>query len=85
MLLTGVTENPASLHTAEVMTDIAGLGFTVTRIVKSTPEQLPEVGVTVYIAVCAVFVGLISVPLIFGPLPAAPPVRPPVTVGADHE
>ena len=46
------------------------------------PEQLPDVGVTVQVAVCAVFVGLVSVPLMFAALtPAAPPVRPPVTAG----
>jgi hypothetical protein len=60
----------------------AGLGFTVTITEKGVPEQLPAEGVTVYVAVCAVFVGLVSVPLIVEALfPLAPPVTPPVTVG----
>jgi hypothetical protein len=34
------------------------------------------------VAVCATFVGFVSVPVMLEPLPAAPPVNPPVTVGA---
>jgi hypothetical protein len=50
------------------------------------PEQVPAVGVTVYVAVCGELVELTSVPLILAWLvPAAPPVIPPVTVGADQE
>jgi hypothetical protein len=59
------------------------VAFKVMVTVKVDPVQLPEVGVTVYVAVCAVFVGLVSVPLIFdAPLPDVPPVIPPVTDGA---
>ena len=60
--LTGVTENAAALQVAAVIAVTAGLGFTVTVTVKVEPVQVPDVGVTVYVAVCAVFVGLVSVP-----------------------
>ena len=47
------------------------------------PVQLPDEGVTIYVAVCAVVVGLSRVPLIeVCAVPDAPPVMPPVTVGA---
>jgi hypothetical protein len=63
---------------------IAGLGFTVTVTVKSVPAQLPDFGVTVYMAVCAVLVVLVRVPLMFeASLPASPPVNP-VPAGADQ-
>jgi hypothetical protein len=61
---------------------IAGTGLTVIITEKIIPAQPPEVGITVYVAVCTELVGLTSVPLIFVPLPATPPVIPPVTVGA---
>ena len=62
-----------------------GFGFTVTVTVNGVPAQLPKVGVTVYVAVCAVFVGFIKVPVILvAPVPEAPPVIAPVTVGADQ-
>jgi hypothetical protein len=50
------------------------------------PLQVPLLGVTVYVAVCGVFVGLVSVPLILDcPVAVAPPVNPPVTTGSeDH-
>jgi hypothetical protein len=69
-----------------VMLLIVGLGLTVTIRVKVEPAQVPEVGVTVYVAVWAVLVGLVKVPVMLAaPDPAAPPVSPPVTVGADQE
>lgn len=48
------------------------------------PAHDPAVAVTVYVAVCAVFVVLFNEPVIDVPDPAAPPVIPPVTVGAPH-
>jgi hypothetical protein len=44
-----------------------GVGFTVTVSVKEGPTQLPKgaLGIIVYVAVCAVFVGLFKVPPIF--------------------
>ena len=84
--LAGVDVNPTALQAVLVMLVIAGVGLTVTVTVKVAPVQLPESGVTVYVAVCAAFVGLVNVPVILlAPLPDAPPVNPPVTDGADHE
>ena len=84
MTLTGVTEKAAALHAVAVMAVTAGFGFTVTVSVNVAPTQVPDVGVTVYVAVCAVFVGLVSVPVMLAGVPtlAAPPVIPPVTPGA---
>jgi len=60
-----------------------GFGLTVTVTVKDDPVQLPDVGITVYVAVSTAFVGLTRVPLIFAAaVPAAPPEIPPVTTGA---
>lgn len=74
-----------SLHTTAVMSVTAGIGLTVTVTVNDVPVQVPVVGVTEYIAVCAEFVGLVSVPVMFtAAVPAAPPVIPPDTVGADQ-
>jgi hypothetical protein len=79
---TGVTVNGAALQADEVIFVIAGHGLTVTVTVKGVPVQLPDVGVTVYVAVCAVFVGFKRVPDMFAWLvPVAPPVMPPVTTG----
>ena len=64
-----------------------GLGLTVTVTVNVAPGHGPvgEVGVTVYVAVCTVFVGFVNVPVILVAfVPDAPPVIPPVTVGDDH-
>ena len=86
MTFTGVTVKPAALHGVAVMAVTAGFGLTVTVTVKVDPTQVPDVGVTVYVAVCAVLVGLVSVPVILAGVPtlAAPPVIPPVTPGAAH-
>ena len=62
-----------------------GTGFTVTVNVNVGATQDPVVGVTMYVAVCGVKVGLVKVPEILEPLPLAPPVIPPVTDGADQE
>ena len=67
---------------------MAGLGLTVTVTVNDAPGQFPraadDVGITVYVAVCDVFVLFVSVPLMLVgvPLLAAPPVIPAVTDGA---
>ena len=59
-----------------------GLIVTVTVNVDAVP-QLTIVGVTIYVAVCVVLVGLFKVPVILiAPLPLVPPVSPPVTLGA---
>ena len=44
-----------------------------------------DTGVITYVAVCTVLVGFVSVPvIILTPLADAPPVTPPVTLGADQ-
>jgi hypothetical protein len=47
----GVEVNDDPLHTVFVIVVIAGLGFIVTVNVNEAPEQVPDVGVTVYVAV----------------------------------
>jgi hypothetical protein len=72
------------LHIVAVWAGTTGVGSNVTVTVKVPPVQLPETGVTVYVAVCTVFVVLDSVPEIFvAPLPEAPPENP-VPDGADQ-
>jgi hypothetical protein len=81
-LFTGLTVNAVPLQTVVVRSWIEGLGLTVTVTVNVGPVQDPDVGVTVYVAVCVVLVGLVNVPVIDEPDPVAPPVKPPVIVGA---
>ena len=82
VIFTGITLNKIPLQLVVVILVTAGAGLTVTVTVNVAPVQPPDNGVTVYVAVCAVFVGLLSVPLIFAAAaPAAPPVKPPVTAG----
>ena len=86
--LTGVTVKPTPLQVAAFIAVIAGVGLIVTVTVNVAPGQLPkatdEVGVTVYMAVCTVFVVLVSMPLIFAALlPEAPPLNP-VPEGGDQ-
>ena len=83
----GVIANP--LHTTCVAGCVmVGLGFTVTATVNGEDviPQMALIGVTVYVAVCWVMVGLLNTPLMVA-VPTAfetPPVNPPVTAGADH-
>ena len=72
------------MHVDDDIAVMAGLGSTVTVTVNVPPLQLPDNGVTVYVAVWAVLVGFVRVPLMLvgEPLLAAPPVKPPVTTGA---
>ena len=83
---TGIIVKTSPLQTKGLMLAISATGLTVTVTVNGFPTQkpvVPDVGVTVYVAVCVVFVGLVNVPKIDAcAVPAAPPVIPPVTVGA---
>jgi len=66
----------------------AGVGITVTVIVKGAPAHEPvvEVGVTLYCTVPEMLLlGLVSIWLIVGPELALAPVTPPVTVPIVHE
>lgn len=78
----GVAVKAAPLHADPVIAVTAGTGLTVIVTVNVEPMHVPAVGVTVYVAVCAVLVGLLRVPVTEAPLPAAPPVIPPETAGA---
>jgi hypothetical protein len=49
--LAGVDVKATPLHTVLVIAVIEGFGLTVTVTVNVVPEQDPEVGVTVYVAV----------------------------------
>ena len=85
MPFVGVTLNNTPSQLIAVIAVIDDVGFTVTVTVNVAPTQLPVVGVTIYVAVCCAFVGLINVPVILdAPLPVPPPVIPPVTPGALH-
>ncbi len=57
--------------------------MTVTVTVKLVPGQFAAEGVTVYVAVCGIDVGLVNEPLMLVPFPAAP-IIPPVVIGANQ-
>ena len=79
----GVTVNNTPLQVTPVIAVTLAVGLTVTVTVNVVPVQVPDIGVTVYVAVCWVFVGFTKVPLILiAFVPIAPPVIAPVTVGA---
>jgi hypothetical protein len=62
-VLTGFTLNAFPIQIAAVWLGITGLGLMVTVTVKGLPMQLPaapDVGVTVYVAVCTVLVVLVN-------------------------
>ena len=63
------------LQTVGVKLLIAGFGLIVTVTVKVGPEHVPDVGVTVYVAVVDALVVLVRVPVIDAPLPADPPEK----------
>ena len=62
--LLGVSVNVEPLQTFIVFAAMLGVGLTVTVTVNGVPVQLPEPGVTVYVAVCTELVVFTSVPLI---------------------
>ena len=79
----GVIENEFPLQISNGGTVTIAFGLMVTVYVNEGPSQFPVLGITVYVAVCATLVGFVSVPLrVVCPVAAAPPVKPPVTVGA---
>ena len=82
--LTGVMLNALPLQAEPVIAVMDEFGFTVTVTTKLLPVQLPDTGVTVYLAVCVVLEISVSFPDILEAAVefAAPPVMPPVTVGA---
>ena len=80
----GITVKLVPLQVVAVIAVITAIGFTVTVTVNGVPVQLPEVGVTVYVAVCTALVGFTNVWLIDAPVAVTPPVIPPVTTGVDQ-
>ena len=81
--LVGVTVNNTPLQLTPVIAVTLATGLIVTVTAKLAPVQVPDTGVTVYVALCWVFVGLTKVPLMFiAFVPVVPPVNPPVTTGA---
>ncbi len=82
----GVVLKATPVQVVSVIAFTAAFGLMVTVTVNVVPApQLTVLGVTVYVAVCALLVGLFIVPVILAALvPLAPPVIPPVTPGADQ-
>jgi hypothetical protein len=60
----GVTTNVMPLHTVVLIATTSGVGFTNTVTVNIAPVQLPDFGVTLYVAVLSVFVRFNNVPVI---------------------
>ena len=80
---TGVTVKLMPVQLTVLIAVTAATGLTVTVNWNVAPVQLPVNGVTVYVALCSVFSGLVRVPNNpFCVVPNAPPVIPPVTIGA---
>ncbi len=76
--------NDTPLHVVALIGVTAAFGLIVTVTVNVDPvPQLTVVGVTIYVAVCELLVPFAKLPVILAaPLPLAPPVIPPVTLGA---
>ena len=82
----GAILKTSPLQIVTILFAMTGFGLTVVVTVNVAPLHNPLVGVTVYVAVCGILVGLVSVPLTFDcAVAVAPPVKPPVTTGnVDH-
>jgi hypothetical protein len=80
---TGDTVNSTPLHTTLLIAVTSGVGFNVTITVNAAPTQLSDLGITVYVTVCVVFVRFSRLPnTVVGLFVAdAPPVTVPVNVG----
>tara|TARA_R110002020_G_scaffold163582_1_gene349670 strand:- start:89 stop:355 length:267 start_codon:yes stop_codon:yes gene_type:complete len=78
----GFTVKVSPLQIVGVWVGMTGLGLTLTVTVNVFPTQVPEVGVTVYVAFSGVLVLLVRVPVMFAPLPDDPPLRPAGREGA---
>ena len=84
----GVYENATPLQEDPVCEVMLATGLIVTATVNGAPVvQLPDVGVTLYVAVAATDKVLLLNRLSFRvvwPMPDAPPLRPEASMGADH-
>jgi hypothetical protein len=56
VLFVGVTTKVTPLHTVVLIGVTSGVGFTNTVTVNIAPTQLPDFGITLYVAVLTVFV-----------------------------
>ena len=83
VIFVGLTVNATPLQLTELIAVITAVGLIVTVNVNVDPIQVPVIGVTVYVAVLAIFVVFVKPPLILATATpcAAPPVNP-VPVGA---
>ena len=83
---TGVTLNRIPPHAAPDIGAMLALALTVTVNWNDAPApQATVLGVTVYVADCAMLVGLIRLPVMFDALlPGDRLVIPPVTIGVDQ-
>ena len=83
--LVGEARNATPLHVTVLIDVIFTRGLSVRVNWNDAPVQPLVNGITVYVALCAVLVGLVRLPLILVCVnAAAPPVTPPVTIGADQ-
>ena len=81
---TGVTLNNVPVTTVVLISVIVATGLIFTATVNDAPAQLPDTGLTWYVAVTKLLVVFTNVPLILPALvPDNPPVKP-VPVGADQ-
>ena len=82
---TGVTLKNTPSQLTAVIAVITAVGFKVTVTVNVEPVQDPDIGVTIYVAVCCVLEVLVNSPLMFtDPLPVVTPVILPVVPGVDQ-
>ena len=74
----GLTVNATPLQLTELIAVITAVGLIVTVNVNVDPIQVPVIGVTVYVAVLAIFVVFVKPPLILDTATPceAPPVNP---------
>ena len=83
--MTGVTVNPTPLQLTVVIAVITSVGLIVTNTVNVVPDPHGVLGVTIYVAVLAIFVVFVNIPVMLstGIVCDNPPVIP-VPVGANH-
>ena len=79
----GLYENATAEQVDPACDDSVATGFTTTLTVNADPVHVPDAGVTLYTAVAAPAVVLLSVPVSDTSLPDAPPVKF-VPDGDDH-
>jgi len=80
----GVNAIEPPLHATCVIPDIIARGLSVTTTLNCDPTQLPDVGVTRYVAVRAILVWFCNVPVILDCPLADAPLTKPLPEGALH-